>query len=159
MYKSVETAYARAAAACARREYCRADWLRKLAAGGLEDTVCRQVVERLVSEGFIDELRYARAFVHDKAAYNRWGMLKIKQALRLKGLSAEVVETALGTLETENSEQTLRELLQAKMRDIRAASAYELRGKLMRFAAGRGFEPDCIFRVIDELEIPGYGED
>ena len=138
MYESVETAYARAAAACARREYCRADWLRKLAAGGLEDAACRQVVERLVSEGFIDELRYARAFVHDKAAYNRWGMLKIKQALRLKGLSAEVVEAALG---------------------IRAPSAYELRGKLMRFAAGRGFEPDCIFRVIDELEIPGYGED
>ena len=42
------------------------------------------VLDALEDEKYIDSARYARAFVHDKLAYDRWGRLKMQQALRLK---------------------------------------------------------------------------
>lgn len=135
-----ETAYSRLASACARREHCRQDVFRKLSAAGLPEPEAASVVCRLEKEGFLDEGRYARAFVHDKTLYDRWGRQKTRQALKLRGIPAAEIEAALAEVDEEEYERGLRELLAAKARSVKAGNDYERRQKLLRFAAGRGFE-------------------
>ena len=77
-----EKAYAQAAARCSVREYCRADWQQKWWRAGLSAEAVENVLMRLESEGFIDENRYARAFVHDKLNYDHWGRVKMRAALQ-----------------------------------------------------------------------------
>lgn len=144
-----EEAYARAAARCAVKEYCRADWRRKLRDAGMGETDAEAVVARLEREGFVDENRYARAFVHDKWMYDRWGRVKIRAALRQKGLSAGDVDEALAQIDEEAYAEGLRALLAAKRRTLKADSDHALRQKLARFAAGRGFEPGLVLRMLD----------
>lgn len=144
-----EEAYARAAARCAVKEYCRADWLRKLREAGVGDADAEAVVARLEREGFVDENRYARAFVHDKWEYDRWGRIKIRAALRQKGLSATDVDEALAQIDEEAYAAGLRALLAAKRRTVKADSDYARWQKLARFAAGRGFEPALVMRMLD----------
>lgn len=148
---TAEAAYTQAAARCATAEYCLNDWRRKFQLKGLPEADIERVLNRLVDEGFIDEARYARAFVHDKALYDRWGALKIRQALALKRLPAEVVEEALRQADNEMWEKNLLELLRQKRRSIKAETPFEERQKLLRFAAGRGYEPGLIYKVVSRL--------
>lgn len=148
---SADDAYNRAAARCATAEYCQADWRRKLGTMGLGRDATERVIGRLVDEGFIDDARYARAYVHDKAAYDRWGPLKIRQGLMAKGVAAAIVDEALAAADTAQWRDNLLALLRQKARTVTAADGYGRRQKLVRFAAGRGYEAEAIFRLLDEL--------
>ena len=109
-----EKAYAQAAARCAGREYCRADWQQKWMRAGLSPEAVETLLRQLEREGYIDENRYARAFAHDKCLYDRWGRIKIRAALQQKGISATDIAEALERVDEVAYEEGLRALLAAK---------------------------------------------
>ena len=146
-----EKAYRRAAAACARREYCRTDWLRKFAAAGLGRLEAEEAVARLVGEGFIDEGRYARAYVHDKVAFDRWGPVKIRQALRAKGLGDDDIDQALAGVKHAETAESLRRLLQERARRLHDDDPRTRRMKLLRLAAARGYDAHLAIETVGAL--------
>lgn len=146
-----EAAYDWSASRCAGREHCRSELLRKLIEKGLPKPDCVRLLRQLETEGYLDEERYAGAFVHDKTLLDRWGRIKTRQALAMKGLPAACIDHALAGIDEAAYRETLIALLQEKARTVTAASHQVLKQKLVRYAAGRGFEPDLIFRVIDTL--------
>ncbi len=103
------------------------------------DDVQQRVIGRLADERYIDDDRYARAFVHDKVRYAKWGRRKIEQALYMKRIPDDAIAAALDEVDASEYVEILRPMLQAKAKSIKADSPYELEMKLMRFAAGRGF--------------------
>lgn len=152
-----ESALLWATSRCATRECCRQDIKKKWREGGLDDDCCERLLDRLEDEGFIDEDRYARAFVHDKLEYDHWGRLKMAQALRLKGISRRTIDSAFDEVIDEGHyREVLRHILDHKVStltfdaDDREAT-YKAVQKLVRFAASRGFEPDLIFQETDRL--------
>lgn len=144
-----EKAYTQAATRCAQREYCRADWSQKWLRAGLSAEAVEKVLMQLEREGFIDENRYARAFVHDKFNYDHWGRMKMRAALQQKGLSASDITEALSTIDEDAYREMLQSVLAAKGRTLRGVEGYERKQKLARFAAGRGFEASLVFRALD----------
>ena len=152
-----ESLYRRASGYCARRETCRGDLEKKFRAAEIEPDLIDRVLDRLEQEKFIDEQRYAHAFVHDKAAFARWGRLKIRNALRLKGIDKHLIDIALEEeIDEKTYRQTLRELLSAKLRSLKfdpsdRHATYLAAQKLARFAASRGFEAEAVFREIEHL--------
>lgn len=143
--------YTWAAARCARQEFSRRDISTKLMNKGAMADEAREVVDRLVSEGFIDDARYARAFVADKFRFERWGRVKISYMLHLKGLPDDVVDEALHQIDDTQYVETLKDLLEAKLRTLRAVTPFALRQKVARTAISRGFEPDLVFQVMNLL--------
>ena len=146
---SSDALYKRAAARCAQREYCRSDWARKFIEAGLTLAEAEGLLDRLEAEKYIDEARYAKAFVHDKTLYDRWGRFKTRQALALKGIESGLIDAALAEIDEAAYTDTLKDLLVAKRRSVKADSDYEMQQKLIRYAAGRGFEADLIFKVLE----------
>lgn len=138
----------KAAACCSGAEYCVSDIRKKLEKWGVGKEEQEEILARLQSERFIDESRFCRSFVRDKFRYNRWGRIRIMQALRLKGIPEELCREALGEIDEEEYARCLRALLQGKARGLKASSDYERNGKLIRFAMGRGFEMDAIKRCL-----------
>lgn len=152
-----ESALLWATTRCAQRECCRQDIQKKWMEGGLSADVCQRLLDRLESEGFLDERRYARAFIHDKLEYDHWGCIKMTQALRLKGLSRQVISEALAhTVDKAHYRSVLRSVLESKLRTLtfdpdNREETYKALQKLVRFAASRGFEPELIFQETDQL--------
>ena len=146
---TIDEAYNRVASQCVLREYCRADWFRKLLTAGLTQQEVDSVLDRLEDEKFIDEERYSRSFVHDKLLYDHWGRIKITYSLRQKAIANEHIEAGLATIHEEEYLEILKEVIRQKKRSVKAENDYELRQKLARFAAGRGFEPGIIFKMLD----------
>ena len=143
--------YAWAAARCARQECSRRDISTKLVGKGATAAEAREVVDRLVGEGFIDDARYARAFVADKFRFEHWGRVKISYMLHLKGLPDNVVDEALQQIDEAQYAETLKDFLEGKLRTVRAATPYALSQKVARASISRGFEPDLVFQALDLL--------
>lgn len=154
----LEDAYSYATSYCASAERCTKDVLTKLARYELTETDTQALVGRLVEEGFLNEARYARAFVNDALRFNKWGRQKIKQGLRMKGLPENIILEALEIVDNEAYEATLMALLRQKQRQFTEKKGQELRARLYRFALGRGFENGVTLSCINRL-LPGtHGE-
>ncbi|MBR1652711.1 MAG: RecX family transcriptional regulator [Alloprevotella sp.] len=149
---TAESLYAWAAGRCSRSEYCRNEMERKMREKGADAALARTTVQRLVDEGYVDDARFARAFVHDRTLYERWGRQKTRQALLMRGLNSSDIDNALHTIDEEQYVQTLRTLLEAKARTLRAESPYLLRQKLLRFATSRGFETHLVMENLPSSE-------
>ncbi len=142
----------KAEALCVSSEHCVAQISEKLAKWGLDAEVANRVIDRLVDEGYIDEKRFARAYALDKFRFNKWGRTRIRRELRVLGISNADSLEGINSIAQEDYHSTLSELLEAKRRTLKAASSFELNGKLVRFALGRGYEMDEIMRCLPEGE-------
>lgn len=147
---SEQEAYIKLSALCASAEYCEYD-LRKKARNW--DTPLDSIISRLRQERFIDDSRYAHAFVRDKFRYNHWGRVRITQELKMRKISADIIEEALCEIPEEDNLDTLRRLIDTKRKSVKGKSEYEIRGKLIRFALGRGFQMDDIIKVVGEADF------
>lgn len=131
-----------AAGYCSMAEHCVTEVVEKLKRFELTSEEQSKLLKRLIDEGYLNEGRYVKAFVKDKFRFGKWGRIKIRYALRQKGLDSTLIEEALSEIPDEDYLEILTDLLRSKKRSTKAKSTYELRGKLLRFAAGRGFELD-----------------
>lgn len=132
-------ALSRAAALCSAGEQCVSQIEEKLARWGQPAEAQTRIIEHLIEEKYIDESRFARAYALDKLRYSGWGRVKIGMCLRHLGIAEADRRRALADLPADEYRDTLDRLLSAKARSVKAATPYERRGKLIRFALGRGF--------------------
>ena len=151
-----QEAYLRLTILCAQAEHCEQEMRDKMKRWELDGTVQDRIVARLVKERYIDDERYARAFVKDKIRYNKWGRRKVQQALWQKHIDADIQQQILDEIDESEYLAVLRPLLQQKRKSIKAQSDYEMNQKLVRFALSRGFTFDIIRQCLDvdeEMDI------
>lgn len=140
---------------CARSERSSGDALRLMKRWGLADEDARKVLAQLQTERFIDDARYAEAFVRDKLNLSGWGAYKIKMTLRTKGVSKEIIEEVMAPMIAKtNMTERLEDIMRRRMRTLKYSSAYDAKTKLIRFAASRGYEIDeaieCASKIMDK---------
>ena len=154
-----QEAYLQLAALCAQAEHCEQEMRDKMKRWEIDTTVQDRVLQRLIEERYIDNERYARAFVKDKIRYNKWGRRKVQQALWMKRIDQDIQQRVLDEIEEKEYLDVLRPLLKQKRKSIKADSDYELNQKLVRFALSRGFTFDIIRQCIDVDEEMDYADE
>lgn len=150
-------------AQCARREYCIQD-IRKKAEKSLSAAVSagevmsgkdgiagvvESILESLVSEGFIDEKRYAAAYVREKSVLSGWGRRKIIYMLSSKGIDKQVIEQAFANVDEGKAGRKLRAVLLQKCRSLE--NDPQRRVKLIRYALSRGYGYDEVYQMVDNI--------
>ena len=154
-----QEAYLQLAALCAQAEHCQQEMRDKMRRWELDETVQNRIIDRLIKERYVDDERYARAFVKDKIRYNKWGRRKVQQGLWQKRIDADIQQRVLDEIDEKEYLDILRPLLKQKRKNIRAASDYELNQKLARFALSRGFTFDLIRQCLDVDDESEFSED
>jgi len=148
-----QSAYLKATAICSRGETCTFDIQAKLKVWGLLEEDLIAVTNLLTKEKYLDDERFARAYVKDKFRFNQWGRQKIAYMLNAKKISKKIQEAAFEEIEEETYSDKLLKLITDKEKTIKAKDPYDKRNKLMRFAMGRGFESNLIYAAFKELGI------
>lgn len=135
---------------CSRREYCMSDILKKAATAldGDRDAAAK-VLDVLVSEKYVDDLRYATAYAREKAMIAGWGETKIRYMLSTKRIDRALVDQALTEIDSSKADSRLQKLLENKARTLKADP--QIRLKLLRFALGRGYQYDDVVRVLQDI--------
>ena len=144
-----QEAYLQLAALCAQAEHCQQEMRDKMKRWEMAPEVQERVIARLIKERYIDDERYARAFVKDKIRYNKWGRRKVQQGLWMKHIDDDIQQRVLSEVDDAEYLAVLKPLLKQKAKSIKAENDYELTQKLVRFALGRGFTYDIIRQCLD----------
>ena len=143
---------------CSRREYCSQDVLKKAEKsldGDRKQAVT--VLNTLVEEKYVDDRRYAAAFARDKSAIAGWGAVKIRYMLAAKGISRDIISSALEEVDLAKADDRLRKLLENRYRSLKDDPQQKM--KLLRFALGRGYSYDEVSVILNVIENKGYDEE
>lgn len=141
---------------CAAEERCSADIRRKLREMGGSPADVAFILQNLVSEGFLDEERYARAFVRGKFNSRRWGRRRLEAELRQRQIGAVVIHQALEEISEADYMVALTHL--AKQKGLQEAETdFHSRRKLFAYLMQKGYEPGLISKVLnssgDEIDF------
>ncbi len=150
-----EEALYKLAAYCSSAERCVQDVEKKLQKADLSQEDNQQILHRLQQEKFVDDRRYAFAFVNDKIRFNQWGRIKIAYELKKKAISSAYIDEALASIDEDEYINQLTSILKGKQKGLNAKDKRERYGKLFRFAAGRGFAPaeiTCCLKLLGNDE-------
>ena len=142
----------RAAALCSRQEQCTSHIRDKLKDWNVRQQDADKIIRILQDEKYLDDGRFAGFFAKDKFRFNGWGKIKITHMLRQKKISEEDIGRALEQIDEDSYFQACMEMIRNKSAALKEKNHFTRKGKLYRFAAGRGFEPDLIHRVLNQLE-------
>ncbi len=136
---------------CSRAEKCTADLQKKLLDWEIAPAEARKIIAALQADGFSDDLRYARAFARDKSRLSRWGLVKIRRALKIKHINDAVIQEALAEIDNLSLHDNLVHLLQLKLKSLKPAPPAEQKVKLLRFALSRGYSYEEALDVLSAL--------
>lgn len=150
---SEDQAFLQMARICSRKEYSPFDISQKLFKMGFTGEVTESIISKLKTENYINEGRYVRSFVNDKLLINKWGVNKIEMHLRYKQISPDVIDEILSEYSNTELNSSLQSILKKKWTQIKGESHYEKKGKLIKYALGRGFKMDAIIKSIDSLNF------
>ena len=107
-----------------------------------------EIINYLIDNRFVNDERFAHAFVRGKINQSGWGVNKIRFHLIQKGVSKEIIDEALQSFDEEAYRQRLVEVLKAKAKTVKAANDFERNRKLAAYAIQKGFEAPLVWEVI-----------
>ena len=110
--KTEEEAFLQLASLCANAEHCQYEMLEKMKRWELSDEAQARVMARLIEERYVDDRRYARAFVKDKIRYNKWGRRKVQQGLWMKRIDKDIQDEVLDEIDEKEYLNVLKPLFQ-----------------------------------------------
>ena len=145
LHDHLKSALIKAASFCAYQDRYIQEVHRKLIDWGLTDEEATDVVQELIAQKYINEDRFAKSFSRGKFRHNHWGKIKIRQELKVRGLSNDLIKIGLSEIDGDEYEQVLQELLLKKARTLKDGDSQIRLQKLVRFAASKGFEMDIIW--------------
>lgn len=149
--KTPEQALSALMAQCARAERSTGDARRLMTRWGVAAEDQQGVIDRLISERFIDDSRYAAAYVRDKINLSGWGVYKIRMGLAGKGISKEIIDEQMEQLDGESMRERLEELIAKRARTTKYTTIYQLRDKLIRYGASQGYNFSMVSEVVGEV--------
>ena len=124
---------------CAYQERCVQEVKQKMFEIGVLPDAQKVLLQHLMKEGFLDEERYAIAYVRGKFKINQWGKHKIKAGLIQKGVPADLIRNALNTLDPSEYTALAQSLAEKQLPKIKAKNDYERQQKLRFYLSQRGF--------------------
>jgi regulatory protein len=148
---SPEQARQKALRYCAYQERSHQEVKNKLYEMGLYSSEVDELLTYLITEGFLNEERFAKAYVGGKFRIKQWGRIKIVHALEGKGLTKNCIRIGLKEIEEEDYVKTLEELLQDRMAEVKGDNVFVARDKVSKYAIQRGFEPELVWGMVKAL--------
>lgn len=136
---------------CARAERSSGDAMRLMSNWEVPIEGRGPVLQQLIRERYIDDERYAEAFVREKCNLSAWGEYKIRTSLRRKGIADGIINQALLQLTPEQNKERLTQRLQRKAKSTKYDTIYQLKTKLIRYGASLGFSMDKVIEATDEV--------
>ena len=136
---------------CAYQDRSQQEIREKLFEWKIEKDDIEGIIAKLITEGFINEERFSRAFAGGKFRIKKWGKTKIKNELQKRNISEYCIKKALLEIPEDDYIVTLKELILKKSKEIKESNTIKKKYKLAQYAVSRGFEQDLIWNVVNEL--------
>lgn len=136
---------------CAYQERSHKEVRNKLYEFGLHTAAVNEMISWLISEGFVNEERYAKSFAGGKFRMKKWGRLKIIRELERHDLTSNCIKIGLKEINEEDYLDALREIIAKKQDLVEQPNLFARRDKIARYAIQKGYEPDLVWQEVKRL--------
>ncbi|MFT6246044.1 MAG: regulatory protein [Salibacteraceae bacterium] len=141
-------------ALCAYQERCSSELETKLFQWRFDQEDTDRLLAHLISNNFLNEERFAEAFVSGKANIKKWGKIKICQHLKQKRISKYSMDKGIASIDPEVYISNLTGLAERKYISLNSEKdSYAKKVKVYRFLASKGYETDLIRDVVDPMFV------
>lgn len=146
---SYDRALEKAMRYCSYQERCLLDMEKRFIAWNVKKQDWDRIIDYLIDEDFLNEIRYIEAFVRGKFNIKKWGKHKIVAGLMQKRISGSEVTKALNSeIEEEAYLNTIKSLIERKTLLLDEPDSLKLRDKLYRYLLSKGYESDLIVKEL-----------
>jgi regulatory protein len=144
---------------CAYQERCQFEVTQKLFDWQFSVEQRDQLIADLISNRFIDEERFASAFVSGKFRIKHWGRNKIRQHLKQKRISEYSIKKGFQEIDPDEYWVTLLRLTARKLAEKkRNETIWQSRARVQRYLSAKGYEFDLIADALKESEAGSESE-
>jgi regulatory protein len=146
----LKTILHKAQAYCAYQDRCSSEVVQKLRNWGVDDARIPKIIETLIADKFLDDLRFAQSFVSSKFRLKHWGRNKLVYELRLKKIPSDFISLAIESIEENEYSATLQTLISKKTKEVKDTDAFRKKQKIARYLISKGFESELVFGMLKE---------
>lgn len=137
---------------CVLQERCHQEVYHKLRSLHLGHDASNQIIAELISDGFLNEERFAKAFAQGKFRMNKWGKIKIRTAMKHKNVAEKCIELGLAVIGEEEYQNQLKKIITQYIHQRRLdISKFKNIQKIYRYALSKGYENHLISNILHEL--------
>ncbi len=138
---------------CAYRERNHKETREKLYGHGLYPDQVEELIGNLISEGYLNEERYAMTFCRGKFAINGWGRDKIRYELKKDGISAYCIKKGMLAIDEDEYEKKLIRLMEEKKASLgKVKNQLLLEKKIWLYLRQKGYESAMIQSMFKTLK-------
>lgn len=148
---TVAEAYAKIRHFCAYQERSHREVKNKLYEYGLHASEVDDLLAQSITDGFLNEERYAKAFAGGKFRIKQWGRIKIQRELEAEGLTHKCVTLGLKEIDSDEYITTLKKVIQRKLNSLNESNLFVKKDKVARYAIGKGYEPELVWSCLKDL--------
>jgi len=139
---------------CSYQERSHGEVRQKLFSYGMNQGEVDTIITELITAGFLNEERFAKAFAGGKFRMKKWGRLRIQNELEFKGLTRNCIKSGMQEINEQDYRETLHIILNKKAQALkRIENDYERRDKIANYAIQKGFEPELVWEGIKSLSL------
>jgi regulatory protein len=136
---------------CAYQERCHQEVRDKLYAYSLGKEDVENIIATLISDNYLNEERFAQAFVSGKFRMKKWGRTKILQQLKLKKISEYCIKKGMQEIDPDEYDRVMRDVAEKKLKSIKGLHPVLKQKKVALYLISRGFESDLSWDLVKVL--------
>ncbi|MCE3279273.1 MAG: recX [Bacteroidetes bacterium] len=138
---------------CAYQERCQQEMRDKLYEWGLYSNDVENIIANLITDNFLNEERFAKAFAGGKFRIKKWGRVKIKIELKKKKISDYCIKKGLQEIDEKDYQKTLEDLILKRLKENPKGKEMVRHYKAAQYAMSRGFESDLVWDTIKKFQV------
>jgi regulatory protein len=138
----------KAASWCAYQERCQQEVRDKLYEWGLWPDAVENIISELITQNFLNEERFAKAYAGGKFRIKKWGRVKIKLELKKRKISDYCIKKGLKEIEEDDYRLTLMKVIAEYSKKVKEKHPLKRKYRIVNYALSRGFEQDLIWEAL-----------
>ncbi|NRD19036.1 RecX family transcriptional regulator [Winogradskyella eckloniae] len=136
---------------CAYQERCHKEVKTKLKEMRMIPEAIDVILVHLIEHNFLNEERFAQAFVRGKFRIKQWGKVRLVRELKLREISTYSIQTALKEIDEEAYHQTLEALTLKRIAQVKENDRFKKKKKVADYLLYRGWESHLVYEKLNEF--------
>ncbi|MCA0131433.1 regulatory protein RecX [Winogradskyella alexanderae] len=135
---------------CAYQERCHKEVRAKLKEMKMIPQAIDTIMVHLIEQNYLNEERFARAFVRGKFRIKKWGKNRLKQELNRREISVYSIKKAFEEIDDEDYYKTLDQLALKRIAQVKESNTYKKRKKVADYLLYRGWESHLVYDKLQK---------
>jgi len=135
---------------CHYQERCIKEVRNKLFYLKASNKTADKILQLLIDNDYLNEDRYAKMFIQGKLRIKKWGRIKLKYELKLKGLDINIIDDNINKIKEEEYIQYFDEFSIKKIKFLKGTKDQKKRSFINYFTY-RGWENSLIYQKLKDI--------